>query len=144
MKANTLIYLIAISFLSCSVKPEPLTMGKDACYTCKMTLMDNKFGAEIVTKKGKVYKFDDLNCMINFNNSGYESEQNIAHRLVVDFAQTEKLIDATKSFYSKSAKINSPMGSHVAAFERQEDLDKFSSEWQGTTLTWNELVTQYK
>jgi copper chaperone NosL len=119
-------------------------MGKDACYTCKMTLMDNKFGAEIVTKKGKVYKFDDLNCMINFNNSEHEPEENIAHRLVVDFAQTDKFIDATKTFYCKSAKINSPMGSQVAAFERKADLDKFNSEWQGTTLTWNELVTQFK
>jgi copper chaperone NosL len=144
MKANMLIYLITISFLSCTVKPEPLTMGKDACYTCKMTLMDNKFGAEIVTKKGKIYKFDDLNCMINFNNSGYEPEENIEHRLVVDFTQADKLIDASKTFYCKSARINSPMGSHVAAFEKKEDLEKLNSEWQGTTFTWNELVTQFK
>src|SRR6185436_10723719 len=99
MKANILICLFAISLLSCNVKPEPLTMGKDACYTCKMTLMDNKFGAEIVTKKGKIYKFDDLNCMINFNNSGYEPKENIEQRLVVDFTQTDKLIDATKTYY---------------------------------------------
>jgi copper chaperone NosL len=144
MKATILIHVIAISFLSCTANPEPLTMGKDACHTCKMTLMDNKFGAEIVTKKGKVYKFDDLNCMINFNNSGYEPEENIEHRLVVDFAHTGNLIDATKTFYCKSAKINSPMGSHVAAFEKKEDQDKFNSEWQGTTLNWNELATQLK
>jgi copper chaperone NosL len=144
MKANVLICLIAISLLSCNVKPEPLTMGKDACYTCKMTLMDNKFGAEIVTRKGKVYKFDDLNCMISFNNSGYEPEENIKHRLVVDFTQTDKLIDATKTFYCKSTKINSPMGSQAAAFERKTDLEKFNSEWQGATLTWDELVTQLK
>jgi len=144
MKANILIFLVAISLLSCNVNPEPLTMGKDACYTCKMTLMDNKFGAELVTKKGKIYKFDDLNCMINFSKSGYEPEENIEHRLVVDFAQTDKLLDATKLFYCKSDKINSPMGSHVAAFEKKEDLEKSNSEWQGTTLTWKELITQFK
>lgn len=142
MKANILICLLAVSLLSCNVKPEPLTMGKDACYTCKMTLMDNKFGAEIVTKKGKIYKFDDLNCMINFNKSGYEPEENIAHRLVVDFMQTDKLIDATKALYCKSAKINSPMGSQTAAFEKKTDLEKFNSEWQGIILTWNELAAQ--
>jgi copper chaperone NosL len=119
-------------------------MGKDACHTCKMTLMDNKFGAEIVTKKGKIYKFDDLNCMINFNNSGYEPEENIEHRLVADFVQTDKLVDATKTFYCKSAKINSPMGSQVAAFEKKTDLEKFNSEWQGSTLTWDELATLFK
>ena len=41
-------------------------MVKTPAYTCKMTLVDKKFGAEVVTKKGKVYKFDDLNCMIKF------------------------------------------------------------------------------
>jgi len=144
MRVNILIFLVAISLLSCNVNPEPLTMGKDACYTCKMTLMDKKFGAELVTKKGKIYKFDDLNCMINFSKSGYEPEENIEHRLVVDFAQTGKLLDAAKLYYCKSAKINSPMGSHVAAFEKKEDLEKSNSEWQGTTLTWKEVVTQFK
>jgi copper chaperone NosL len=144
MKANVLIFLVAISLLSCNVTPEPLTMGKDACYTCKMTLMDSKFGAEIVTKKGKIYKFDDVNCMISFNNSGYEPEENIAHRLVVDFTQSDKLIDAANTFYCKSAKINSPMGSQVAAFEKKQDLEKYNSEWQGSTLTWIELVKQSK
>jgi copper chaperone NosL len=82
--------------------------------------------------------------MINFNNSSYEPEENIAHRLVADFAQTDKLVDASKSFYCKAAEINSPMGSHVAAFERKADLENFNSEWRGTTLTWDELVTQFK
>ena len=82
--------------------------------------------------------------MINFNSSGNEPEGNIEYRLVVDFAQTDKLIDATKTFYCKSAMINSPMGSQVAAFERKDDIEKFNSEWQGTTLTWNELVTQFE
>jgi copper chaperone NosL len=144
MKTNVLMCLVTISLLACDVKPEPLTMGKDACFTCKMTLMDNKFGAEIVTKKGKVYKFDDLNCMIRFNNDGFEPQENIEHCLVVDFAQTHKLIEATKTFYCKSAKINSPMGSQVAAFEQKQDLEKFNSEWQGEILTWDELVTQFK
>ena len=65
MKA-TIILLIGLAMLGCSAKPEPLVFGKDACYTCKMTLVDSKYGAELVTQKGKIYKFDDLNCMLNF------------------------------------------------------------------------------
>jgi copper chaperone NosL len=45
------IILITVLFLSCSNDPQPLQYGKDACYACKMTLVDKKFGAEIVTKK---------------------------------------------------------------------------------------------
>jgi copper chaperone NosL len=88
-----------------------LQYGKDACYACKMTLVDKKFGAEIVTKKWKVYKFDDLNCLVNFYNSGYEPDENIAHLLVIDFTQPEKLIDTKQTFFVKSDKLRTPMAS---------------------------------
>jgi copper chaperone NosL len=130
--------------MSCSVNPEPLQFGKDACHTCKMTLMDKKFGAEIVTKKGKIYKFDDMNCMINFHNSGHEPEENLAYRLVIDFANPEKLINAQEAFYIKSENIKSPMASQVAAFSTKEQSDRHKKEWTGILLTWGELITQFK
>lgn len=144
MYKNVCTVILAVLFISCSIKPEPLNFGQDACHTCKMTLMDKKFGAEVVMNKGKVYKFDDLNCLINFNNSEYEPEENIAYRLVVDFAYPEKLIHAKQAFYSKSNHIKSPMSSHIAAFEKKEDLETYNKEWEGIILTWGELVTQFK
>jgi copper chaperone NosL len=144
MKINLSILLLAATLASCSVKPEPLILGKDACYTCKMTLMDERFGGEIVTKKGKVYKFDDFNCMINFSKSGYEPDENIALQLVVDYAQPGHLVDVQKASYCKSDQIKSPMAGQAAAFEKKEDLEKFNSEWKGAVLTWAELVEQSK
>ena len=135
---------IAFSLCACSVEPTPLLYGKDFCYTCKMTLMDKKFGAEVVTTKGKVYKFDDINCMVNFLNSGYIEEQNIAHRLVIDFANAEKFINAKDAHYVKSDKIRSPMASEVAAFSTKEDLEVSNKEWKGILLSWGELVTEFK
>lgn len=136
--------LFAISMVSCSVEPDPLHFGKDSCHSCKMTLMDSKFGAEIVTKKGKVYKFDDLNCMISFMASNAEPSDNIAQYLVIDFAHPEKLTDATKAFYIQSEQIKSPMASHIAAFEKEEDLTTRNKEWNGTTLRWEALAALLK
>jgi copper chaperone NosL len=50
----------------CNPKAEKIIAGTDSCAECKMTIMDPKFGAEIVTKKGKVYKFDDAHCVATF------------------------------------------------------------------------------
>lgn len=94
---------LLISLLSCKAEPEPLRYGEDACHTCKMTLMDKKFGAELVTKKGKVYKFDDVNCMLTFYNSGEIDSREFAYRLVVDFSQPTTLIEAADAFYLKSS-----------------------------------------
>lgn len=139
-----ILFLSGFLFWSCSVEPTPLLYGKDFCHTCKMTLMDKKFGAEVVTTKGKVYKFDDVNCMMGFLDSGFIEDQDIAYRLVIDFANTEKLIDAKDAQYVKSDKIKSPMASTIAAFARKEDLDAANKEWKGIWLSWGELVTQFK
>ena len=135
---------IAFLLISCSVEPEPLAYGKDACHACKMTLVDRKFGAEIVSTKGKVYKFDDINCMINFFNQKEVVEENIANILVVDFSKPEKLIDARNALYVKSENIKSPMAGNVAAFETKTALDLLNKEWRGILLGWGELRTAYK
>lgn len=143
--ARTLVCIvILISLYACNVGPEPLRYGEDACHTCKMTLMDKKFGAEVVSAKGKIFKFDDMNCMVNFLNSGTLAERDIAHRLVVDYATPEKLIAADNAFYLKSSEIRSPMASQVAAFERKADMERHLNTWRGIYLTWGELVTQFK
>lgn len=136
--------LMLLSLWSCSVEPTPLVYGKDACHTCKMTLMDKKFGAEVVTTKGKVYKFDDVNCMVGFLNSGSIEEREVAYRMIIDFSNPEKMIDAKDAFYLKSDKIRSPMASEVAAFSTKNALEVSNKEWQGIVLSWGELITEFK
>lgn len=136
--------VLIVSLLSCTAEPEALHYGHDACHTCKMTLMDKKFGAELVTDKGKVYKFDDINCMLTFFNSGEVEHRAFAHRLVVDFSQPAKLIPAADAFYLKSPDIKSPMAGHVAAFETKERMENLKKDLNGIYLVWGELVTQFK
>ena len=130
--------------LACTVEPEALQYGNDGCHHCKMTLMDKKFGAELVTSKGKIYKFDDVNCMLTFYNSNEVPPEDFSHKLVVDFSQPAKLIDAANAFYLKSTEIKSPMASQVAAFEKKESMDDAKRQLNGIYLVWGELVTQFK
>jgi len=128
-------------FWGCSIEPEPLIYGKDQCHSCKMTLMDKKFGAELVTTKGKVYKFDDINCLFNFYNEGSVNKEDFRLKLVVDFSRPEKLIDAEKAVYLKSGEIKSPMASQVAAFETTQT--NLAAEWNATEYEWGELQNQF-
>ena len=136
--------LVCMLCVACAVEPEPLHFGKDACYTCKMTLMDNRFGAEIVTKKGKVYKFDDVNCMINFHNSGQETEENMAYRLVIDYAHPGTLIDTQQAFFLKTDSIRTPMASQLVALADESDYREYKKHWKAILLGWGEVVTQFK
>jgi copper chaperone NosL len=136
--------ILCLLLVSCKVEPEPLNFGKDGCYACKMTLMDNKFGVEILTTKGKVYKFDDMNCMLNFYNSGEVPPEDMQEILVVDYSKPGKLIDARNAWYVRSEAIMTPMASNVAAFESNNDLKQLNAEWKGIQMSWGELQTQFK
>jgi copper chaperone NosL len=135
---------IAFGMVACSVRPEPLVFGQDACHTCKMTLMDSKYGAELVTRKGKVYKFDDMNCMLNFYHSGHESSEDFTYIQVIDFTTPEKMIDARHAWYLKSDNIRTPMASGIAAFESEESLKQYKTEWKAILMSWGEVQTQFK
>ena len=136
--------LLSIFLLSCKVEPEPLYYGKDACHSCKMTLADNKFGAELVTKKGKVYKFDDTNCMLKFLDSDQMQGEEIAFKLFIDYSQPEKMIPAEHTFFLKSDQIHSPMNSGIAAFETEQAMKEHKKKWKAIYLGWGEVQTQFK
>lgn len=135
---------LCLFMISCSVEPEAIQYGKDACHHCKMTLMDNKFGAEIVTTKGKVFKFDDTACLLNFISSSQLKDKDITHCLITNFASPGVLINAKTALYVKSEQIKSPMASNIAAFENKPNLESHNDSWKGEELSWNELTTQNK
>lgn len=139
------IFVVLFLFMAaCSTEPEPLQYGKDTCHTCKMTLMDNKFGAEIVTDKGKIYKFDDMSCFLNYYNSGFEPQETFRHLLVTDYSNPGHLINGTDAFYLSSPEIRSPMNGQLASFEAKASMEEFKKQWNGIYLTWGEVRTQFK
>jgi copper chaperone NosL len=145
-KITTALAAVTLSaiVMSCSIEPEPIRYGKDTCHHCKMTLMDNKFGAEIVSTKGKIFKFDDTNCLISFVNSGQLNNNDIAHCLTTDFGSPGILIDAKAALYVKSQHIKSPMASNVAAFSNSTTLASHNDSWKGDQLSWSDLIIELK
>ena len=138
------LFVFLICLAGCEVKPEPLFFGKDLCHTCKMTLIDNKYGAELVTKKGKIYKFDDMNCMLNFYHSGYEEPTDFQFLQVIDFSRPGILIDGMHALYLKSDDLRTPMASGIAAFESEQTLNEAKQTFKGVMLSWGEVNTQFK
>jgi copper chaperone NosL len=108
-----------------------------------MLIVDNKFGAEIVSNKGKIYKFDATECMINFFRLGKINKDEVSFYLVTDASEPAELIDAIKSFYLISEKFPSPMGANLSAFERIETAEKFLLIYGGEIKNWYELLSYF-
>lgn len=145
---NTLFYsiagvlFIAFFFIGCS-EPEtvPIDFNKDHCDHCKMTISDKKFGGELLTKKGKVYKFDAIECLAAF----YEEESTVTHAdihsmWVIDLVHPGDLIGAEKAHYFHSEGIKSPMGMNVSAINTAKELETVRVNFVGEELTWQGVL----
>ncbi len=105
---------------ACSDKAEAIHFGSEECAHCKMTITDQRFGAELITKKTKVYKFDSIECMLGFEQDKSVDPDDIATEWVVDYANPGNLIAARKAWYLKSEKLPSPMGLNLSAYGTKE------------------------
>jgi copper chaperone NosL len=136
--------ILLSSMLSCKVEPRPIDFGKDTCEYCRMVLMDPKFGSEIVTSKGKVFIFDDVNCLHDYIASEELIESELAHIMVVDFHNMGKLIPLDHAHFVFSEEIKSPMASRVAAFGEQRVSEEYREKWNGQLKTWEELKNMFE
>lgn len=132
--------LMMFSLSSCSTGPQPIAFGKDQCHSCKMNISDQRFGAEIVNKKGKAFKFDDSHCIVEFIRSKAIEEKDIAQVYLVDFAGNGALIDANTALLYESEGLRSPMGGNVAAFSSKEKLQEVSRQYPGKETSWSALI----
>lgn len=135
---------LSLIIISCSPKTEPFNYGKDNCYFCKMGIIDPKFGGEVVTKKSKIYKFDDVVCMVRFLQSGTLKDEEIAKRVIINFEKKNDFLDVEKAIFWISPELRSPMGSNAAAFSTQQAAENMKGNKEGQLATWNDLYKKIK
>lgn len=130
----TFIVSIISVLSSCSVEPEPINFGNDHCVSCKMMIADPKYGAELVTDKGRVYKFDAIECMIPYMNDNPET--GFSYIMAIAYDEPEKLKKVESLYFVKNEHFKSPMGKNLAAFAKQPN--EFASlDWKQLQNTFN-------
>jgi copper chaperone NosL len=131
--------MLIILLSSCNEQPSAFNIGKDNCDDCKMTIMDAKFGGEIITKKGRVYKFDDAHCLANFIKSNNVKKEEIAGIAFMNYENPNTFLKAESAFFVVSPQLKSPMNSNAAAFANEQAAQKTAKEANGVVENWNKL-----
>ena len=127
--------ILSLLIMSCNPKPEKIAFGKDNCAECKMTIMDPKFGAEVVTKKGKVYKFDDAHCVATFLQRRGVELTDIHQTLFINYNDNNEFVKVKSVEFVVSSQLKSPMGGNAAAFKSATEANKKSAEIDGSKVT---------
>lgn len=128
-----------IMLVSCSTGPQPLRPGRDHCDFCKMTITDSRFGTELVTKKGRIFKFDDVHCLLSYLKVDKDLG-GAADVYVARFDGAHELLKVQGALLYASADLRSPMGGNVAAFMDAASLQQFSGQYPGKQVSWKELI----
>ena len=127
--------------LGCDVGPAPIEYGKEECSFCKMTIVDRQHAAQLVTNKGKQYKYDAIECMLNDLNEK-QNAQEIKIYLVSDYGKGV-MTGAEEATYLISQEIKSPMGAFLSAFSSKEEATSFKNKSGGQIYNWKEIRKKY-
>ncbi|MFT6970327.1 MAG: copper chaperone NosL [Roseivirga sp.] len=132
---------LAVMVLSCEVKPQEINFGADGCHFCKMTIVDTRHAAQLVTEKGKAFKYDAIECMLN--DLADWDEVPVKFYLVVDYSNPKQFVDARESYYLISPAIPSPMGANISAFSNAQLRNEMLAAIGGEALNWESINAQF-
>lgn len=121
-----------------SPKPRPIAYGKDKCAFCQMMISDKQYGSEHVTKTGKVYAYDSIECMVAHALTPALPAKEIHSAWVSDYAKGT-LINAKDALYIQSPALRSPMAVNLTAFATRADMEKVISQIDALNVVYEDL-----
>lgn len=130
---------ILMLVIACSQEPAEIHYGSDECAHCKMMITDSQFASQIVTEKGKVVKFDAIECMAVYQRN-HSGELEGAKLWVSNYNNPGEWLPARDAQFVKSEVINSPMGESLLAFPSQQKAKNHLQDKPGKLLQWEKVA----
>jgi copper chaperone NosL len=103
-----------------------------------MTVADERYATELITKKGKVHFFDSVECL-----AAFYLEQNpdeVASLWVTDFHTQARMIQVQDAFFLRSKDLRSPMGMNLTAFGDGISRESVLNSFIGEILDWSGVL----
>ena len=139
VKVLAILPMVLLAF--CDQAPVSIDFGKAECAHCRMNVVDRKFGAALVTSKGRRYVFDGVECLVPFVNDGQLDATDVAQWWVCDHAHPGRLLDATKASFAHGDSYRSPMRGDVAAFLTEDQCRKAQVGSEDGPMDWTAVRT---
>ena len=141
LKSIALIILL-LTICCCEPKPQPINYGQDGCAYCRMTIVEEYYGTEIVSKTGKTYKFDSIECLVAYLYKDTIDDTKVHQVYATDFEDAGNLHPLDDLVFVYARKLSSPMGLNLSAYRSPATADNVAELYFGERMTW-EQVQQY-
>jgi copper chaperone NosL len=95
-----------------------------------MKIVDPRFGGELVSSKGRVFKFDAIECLVPYLQE--HATTDYAQVLAIAYDRPETLVDVQELVFERDSAYRSPMGGNLAAFTQ-------AAAKEGKWMDWEEV-----
>jgi copper chaperone NosL len=104
--------------------PEPVAWDREACAHCHMLIGDVRFGAQLITKDGRVHNFDDPGCMLR-----YVAEYRPAvHAMWFRHVDEDRWVRGDQVAFRRVADSPMDWGLGAVGADQPHDLDRAGAE----------------
>lgn len=136
-----LLILLTFFIISCSNKQAvPIKINVDNCDYCAMSIADGRYAAEVITEKGRAYKFDDIKCMVNYCKESANIKMSAYY--VNDFTQNNVLIPAQAAFFLSGETIQTPMRGGIVAFMSKSTAQEHEARLNAKLISWEAVLSK--
>lgn len=142
--AAPLLMLGLLGFGACSGGPRDIDYGHETCVRCRMQIMDDRYGAELVTRRGKVLVFDSAECLVAHLHTSPGDAESARAVLVTHVSQPGVLVPATASTFLHSEALPSPMGLGLSACATPMEARELQLQHGGRVLDWADTRAQVR
>jgi copper chaperone NosL len=138
-RRGALVLMASLLAAACTgATPEPIAFDADGCAFCRMQISDRRFGAVILTKRGRTIKFDSVECLVSYYRKDIAA-RDVASVWVSDFLHPRMLLNAASAQFVDLGAGRAPMGGTrgIAAVAASRDAAAIGAT---ATRHWTELL----
>ncbi|HOD65568.1 MAG TPA: nitrous oxide reductase accessory protein NosL [candidate division Zixibacteria bacterium] len=129
----------AVALAGCGGKgPAAMHYGEDRCDYCRMNIADPAFGTQLISGKGKVFRFDSIECLAAYE-LAHQADIDASARWLADVNDPGTFLAGAKAVVVAGERLRSPMGLGLAATASEEAGQRLAAESGGRTVTWEEV-----
>lgn len=133
--------LAAIASAACApAGPPALAYGDALCDYCRMTIVDQRYGTQLVLSTGKTRRFDSIECLASYS-LALADAGTIRAIWVSDFDRPGTFLPADSAYFGRVSGVAAPMGRGLAAFASADAAIARSANGE-TVLRWKDVLGQ--
>ncbi|MGH9368979.1 MAG: nitrous oxide reductase accessory protein NosL [Thermoanaerobaculia bacterium] len=120
------------------VPPAELDAGNQLCASCRMPVDDPRLAAQITAPREEPRFFDDIGCLADYLSVSQPLQKGAV--LYVADHHTKAWVRAEKALFTRSPRVDTPMGSHLVAHADAASRDRDPAAREGTPVSFEDTL----